>query len=63
VGIETELKLTFLQQICQICFSTRYLSNPSRRQKLLNTYFDTPELTLLKKGIAVRDVKSYVKRS
>ncbi len=53
---ETELKLSLRPQDVRRLLAHPLLRQPKpRRQHLLNTYFDTPQLTLMDQRIAVRE--------
>lgn len=57
MAIETELKLIFSGKDLPILLEHPLLSTPSKRQKLFNVYYDTPELSLMNSGTAVRERK------
>lgn len=53
--METELKLGLSEQDWPRLLSHPLLAMPSSRQKLLNHYFDTPDLALQQRRMAVRE--------
>ena len=53
--METELKLTLRQQDVATLLAHPLLATPALRQRLLNTYFDTPTLDLKQRRMAVRE--------
>ena len=57
MAIETELKLTFSAKELPLLLEHPLLLAPGKRQKLYNIYYDTPELSLMHQGIAVRERK------
>ncbi len=57
MAIETELKLTFSAKELPLLLEHPLLLVPGKRQKLYNIYYDTPELSLMHQGIAVRERK------
>jgi len=57
VSIETELKLSFSANQLPVLLEHPLISGPSKRHKLFNVYYDTPELSLMKSGAAVRERK------
>lgn len=57
MGTETELKLSFSPNDLSILLEHPLLSIPGKRHKLFNVYYDTPELSLMQKGTAVRERK------
>lgn len=57
MGTETELKLAFKASDLAPLLEHPLLTTPGKRQKLYNIYYDTPELTLMKQGMAVRERK------
>jgi inorganic triphosphatase YgiF len=57
VSIETELKLSFSPKDLAVLLQHPLLAAKGKRQKLHNIYYDTPELLLMKQGIAVRERK------
>jgi inorganic triphosphatase YgiF len=55
MAFETELKLTIAAQDVPALLAHPLLAaEPSRRQRLVSTYFDTPKRTLLARRVAVR---------
>ena len=57
MSIETELKLSFSANQLPILLEHALISGPCKRHKLFNVYYDTPELSLMKSGAAVRERK------
>ena len=57
MATETELKLSFSAKDLPILLEHALISAPCKRQKLFNVYYDTPELSLMKGGTAVRERK------
>ena len=57
MSIETELKLSFSAKDLPILLEHALISRPSKRHKLFNVYYDTPELSLMKSGAVVRERK------
>jgi inorganic triphosphatase YgiF len=57
VAIETELKLLFSPKELSLLLQHPLLQVAGKRQKLYNIYYDTPELSLMHQGIAVRERK------
>lgn len=57
MAIETELKLSFNSKDLPLLLEHPLLQVTGKRQKLYNIYYDTPELSLMKQGIAVRERK------
>jgi len=57
VSIETELKLSFSANQLPILLEHPLISGACKRHKLFNVYYDTPELSLMKSGAAVRERK------
>ncbi len=57
MATETELKLSFSAKDLPILLEHTLISQPGKRQKLFNVYYDTPELLLMKGGTAVRERK------
>ena len=55
MATETELKLTVTADDLVHLLKHPLLANLSRRKKLYNIYYDTPELALMKNAIAVRE--------
>ena len=55
LATETELKLTVTADDLVHLLKHPLLANLSRRKKLYNIYYDTPELALMKNAIAVRE--------
>ena len=55
MSTETELKLTVTADDLVHLLKHPLLANLSRRKKLYNIYYDTPELALMKNAIAVRE--------
>lgn len=55
MAIETELKLSFSPQDLSILLEHPLLKATGKRQKLYNIYYDTPELSLMGQGVAVRE--------
>lgn len=56
MAFETELKLAIAAQDVPALLAHPLLAaEPSKRQRLVNTYFDTPKRTLLARRIAVRE--------
>jgi inorganic triphosphatase YgiF len=53
--METELKLSLQAQDLPCLLAHPLLSTSGSRQRLLNTYFDTPELALQQAHMAVRE--------
>lgn len=53
--METELKLTLAAQDLPRLLAHPLLATTSQKQRLLNTYFDTPELALQQARMAVRE--------
>lgn len=53
--METELKLTLTAQDLPRLLAHPLLANTGEKHRLLNTYFDTPELALQKRRMAVRE--------
>lgn len=53
--METELKLALSASDAARLLTHPQLATASRTQRLLNTYFDTPELTLQQRRMAVRE--------
>ena len=55
MAVETELKLRLTPTAARRLLSHPLLSaTPPQRTKLLNTYYDTPELELLQRRLALR---------
>ena len=55
MALETELKLAIAAQDVRALLAHPLLAaEPSRRQRLVSTYFDTPKRTLLARRVAVR---------
>lgn len=55
MGTETELKLSLTAEDIPRLLQHPLLATPPKRLKLYNTYFDTPDLALTKKKVAVRE--------
>lgn len=55
MGTETELKLSLAEADIPLLLKNPLLATPPKRQKLYNTYFDTPTLELTKQKVAVRE--------
>jgi triphosphatase len=53
--METELKLSLRQQDVPALLAHPMLAAPANVQRLLNTYFDTPDLDLKQRRMAVRE--------
>ena len=57
VGTETELKLTLSAKDLPRLLEHELLMVAGKRQKLWNVYYDTPNLSLMQQGMAVRERK------
>jgi len=57
MAVETELKLSLSAKDLPLLLEHPLLQAPGKRQKLYNIYYDTPELSLMHQGIAVRERK------
>ena len=55
MGTETELKLSLAASDIPALLKHPLLADTPKRQKLHNTYFDTPDLALTKERVAVRE--------
>jgi len=53
--METELKLTLVEQDLPRLLTHPLLATGDSTQRLLNTYFDTPDLALQQRRMAVRE--------